>query len=135
MNLAGVDEEVETNIIRNELLEKRSKIKRPSLFVVKGILECVNKGKGCKARFQEIARSTPELRNRAKLTQYLKLLVNDLWWLEKRDEIQKTPWNPTKSSFIERRWKVSWYRITDSGRLFLESFPKVDSSGEERPEP
>ena len=129
-------EDFETDIIEIEPQEKRSKIKRPSLFVIRGILEYVNKGKGCKARFQEIARSTPELRNRAKLVQYLKLLVEDLWWLEKKEEIQKTPWNPTKSSFIERRWKVSWYRITDSGRLFLESFPKVvDSSEEDRPEP
>lgn len=99
------------------------KIKRPSLFVIKGILEKVDKTNGHRVRFQELARSTAELRNREKLIQYLNLLVSDLGWLEKKNEPQKTRWNPTKTNYHSRRWKVSWYYITDLGRSFLGLFP------------
>ncbi len=97
-------------------------IKRPSLFVIEGILQSVNKGINHRARFQEIAKCTPELRNRGKLVQYLKLLVDELGWLEKKDEVNSTPWNPARN-FRRRRWTVSWYTITTLGKSFLELFP------------
>ena len=117
----------------NDLRENTTiKIKRSSLFVINGILESVEMGKGHRARFQEIARLTPELRNRGKLVQYLKLLIDDLWWLEKKEEIQKTRWNPKKSTYVPRRWNVYWYRVTDRGKLFLELFPhKVENDTKE----
>ncbi len=106
-------------------------IKRPSLFVIRGILQNVNKGIDHKARFHELATCTPELRNRGKLIQYLKLLVDELGWLEKKGEVRSTPWNPASRNYRHRRWTVSWYHITHLGKSFLELFPTPELTEEE----
>lgn len=121
------DNENENNS-HNHLVEGESaKLKRPSLFVIRGILESVNKGIDHRARFKELATCTPELLNRGKLIQYLKLLVDELGWLEKKDEVRSTPWNPASRSYHQRQWTVSWYHLTPLGNSFLELFctPRV----------
>ncbi len=102
--------------------QKRVKPMRPSLYVIRGLLETVEKSPDHKERFLTLATCTPELRNRGKLIQYLRLLVEDLGWLEKEEEIRRTSWNPKAKSL--RRWTVYWYSITQAGRTFLELFPK-----------
>ncbi len=96
-------------------------IRRPSLFVIRGILDNVVRGNDHTARFQDLAKCTPELRNRMKLLQYLKLLVTDLGWLE-IEGVKMSRTNPTRRR-RERHWKLSRYRITDLGKSFLQLFP------------
>ncbi len=110
--------------------------------MIKGILESVDKGKDHRARFLEIAIYTPELRNRKRLDAYLKLLVEELGWLEKKEQVQKTRRNPLNQNYRYRQWIVSWYSLTDLGSTFLELFPaprveghRVEEEEERLPSP
>jgi len=103
--------------------KEEGKLKRTSLFIIRGILEGVNRSVDHKARFLEIATCTPELRNRKKMLAYLKLLVEELGWLERKEQVERTRWNPIKTNYRNRRWTVSWYSLTTSGKKFLELFP------------
>ncbi len=100
-------------------------MQRASLFTIRAILLSVDKGseRSQKARFTEIAFCTPELRNRKRITQYLRLLVDELGWLEKKQEARKTRFNPVKNQARHRQWTVSFYCLTESGKAFLELFP------------
>ncbi|MDG6905563.1 MAG: hypothetical protein JRN20_07255 [Nitrososphaerota archaeon] len=105
-----------------EVEQKRVKLKRPSLYVIRGLLETVERAPDHKERFLTLATCTPELQNRGRLIQYLRLLVEDLGWLEKKEETRRTSWTPKSKSL--RRWTVSWYSMTQAGRTFLGLFPE-----------
>ncbi len=78
-----------------------------------------------KQKFSELAFATPEIRNCKKLKEYLDFLVNDLGWLEVREEVKKSPYNPRRTRPIAR-WKVSYYYLTDKGSTFLSLFPSAE---------
>jgi hypothetical protein len=81
--------------------------------MIRGILDNVDRGNDRTDRFQDLAKCTPELRNRMKVLQYLKLLVTDLGWLE-MEGVKMSRSNPTRRRW--RYWKLSRYRITDLGK-------------------
>jgi hypothetical protein len=112
-----------------------ARLKRPSLFVIRGIIDTVDKSIDHRARFDELVKCTPELRNRGKMIQYLKLLVDELGWLERKEELRKTRWNPMSLNRRERRWTVAYYCITQLGRSFLELFPTPRVLEEDLPTP
>lgn len=99
----------------------RTMLKRPSLFVIKGILETIQKSPNHQARFSLISYATPELRNKKKLKGYLSLLL-ELDWLRKENGMMTTPYNPLKKAPSSKRVEM-WYSLTDKGRAFLELFP------------
>lgn len=100
--------------------------RQPSLFVIKGILESVYKGSGYshRARYSELANYTPELRNRKDLGEYLRLLTEELGWLERREESASSAYNP-RSRSERKRWYESWYYLTPKGSSFLSLFPQA----------
>lgn len=97
--------------------------------MIKGILESVYKGSGYnhRARYSELAACTPELRNRKRLGEYLKLLTEDLGWLEKKEELTSSAYNPMSRSQT-KRWYESWYHLTPKGSTFVSLFPQEVSS-------
>lgn len=99
--------------------------------MIKGILQSVYNGSAQrhKARFSELAFATPEMRNRKKLGEYLKLLVNELGWLEKREELKTSPYVPRRTR-PDRKWVESWYYLTDKGRTFISLFPPQEEEEE-----
>lgn len=103
--------------------------KQPSLFVIKGILESVYKGTGYnhRARYSELATCTPEIRNRKRLGEYLNLLTEDLGWLEKKEELTSSVYNPISRS-QRKKWYESWYYLTPKGTTFISLFPQEVSS-------
>jgi hypothetical protein len=105
------------------MTQESARLKRPSLFVIRGIIDTVDKSIDHRARFGDLARCTPELRNRGKMIQYLKLLVDELGWLEKKDELRSTRRNLVRANRRERQWTVAYYVVTNPGRSFLELFP------------
>lgn len=98
--------------------------------MIKGILENVHRGTH-RARFSELALSTPEMRNRKKLGEYLKFLV-EIGWLERRGEQRESPYNLT-SRRASREWVESWYYLTEKGETLLSLFPEAKGSVIKRP--
>ena len=120
------------------MTQESARLKRPSLFVIRGIIDTVDKSIDHRARFDELARCTPELRNRGKMIQYLKLLVDELGWLEKKDELRSTRRNPAGANQRGRQWTVAYYGVTHLGRSFLELFPSprvLEDEKEDLPTP
>jgi hypothetical protein len=108
-------------------------LQRPSLFVILGILNVVKTSPQKKVRFAQLACCTPELRNRNRIVLYLRFLVEELGWLEKREETHSTLWNPTKNTPM-KQWKVSFYTLSELGVQFLSLFPRKSGIPPQSPE-
>ena len=129
------DDERGTRENDTEIDDKKKSLARPSLFAIWGILHKVDYSVGHKVRFAELARCTPELRNRNKMVAYVKFLIDELAWLEAGKETKETLYNPFNSQARFRRWAVTYYSLSEKGRIFLELFPKKDSIAQEEEEP
>jgi hypothetical protein len=127
------DDELTAREKDTEIDDKKS-LARPSLFAIWGILHKVDYSVGHKVRFAELARCTPELRNRNKMVAYVKFLIEELAWLEAGKETKETLYNPFNSQARFRRWAVTYYSLSEKGKIFLELFPKKDSIAQEEEE-
>jgi hypothetical protein len=90
--------------------------------VIRCIIDTIAKSNGQRVRFDELAKCTPELRNRGKMIQYLKLLVDELGWIDKKDEVRNTRRN-MRMNRCDRYWTVAYYGATHLGKSFLTLFP------------
>ncbi len=104
------------------------RLKRPNLFVVKGILEFVKDqdedskaGLTTYSDFAEFSKGTTK--NRRDLAAYLRLLCDDLGWLKR--EGQQLP----SSHDGGWGWKIlKTYVVTAKGKTFLSLFPDEEQN-------
>ncbi|HKW05068.1 MAG TPA: hypothetical protein VJN71_07210 [Nitrososphaerales archaeon] len=98
--------------------------RKASFFIIREILYQINHSLGRKAGFSQLSRLVSLfLRSERRLKEYLDLLSNEFGWLESFEETKSTPWTPFLTA-PTRRWKVSCYRLSESGRQFLSLFPQ-----------
>jgi predicted transcriptional regulator len=107
-------------------MQSRAELKHPGLFVIRSVLETVEKAPLHRARFNQLAFRTTDLRNRTSMSQYLKLLVK-LGWLSKERIAQRSgaivKRGRAKSSNANKKSNATYYyEITRKGKDFLSLF-------------
>jgi predicted transcriptional regulator len=94
-------------------------MKRPGLFAIYAILKQMQ---FVTARYSDLAKSTPGVRNRGDYKSYLELLVEFAWI---KREVRQIPSRSLRGALAHKWNTVSYYEITNKGKAFLELFPQA----------